>query len=604
MDINIQRKNLPQFPGVYIYYNKDSKVIYVGKAKNIKKRVNSYFTKNHPDLKTKLLVNEIKRIEYIVTNSELEALLLENRLIKKYKPKYNILLKDGKSYPYICIKKEPFPRVFYTRKKLKDGSFYFGPYPNVQAMHSIMKFIRENYFIRTCSYNLTPKNIAAGKFRPCLEYHIKKCKAPCVGKFSEKEYLKQIDEIKKILLGDLDTVINFLKKEIKNAVEKLEFEKAHSYKMRIKELQMYKQKITINAEEPINAELIAYTEEDKWGVINYMRIRNGLLVGSKNFFFPNKYEVTPDEILINVLRELIEEYDNDLSKIFYTNIKPTEELREWFPDIDFREPDEAVQETFYLCQKNAEAFLIEKKNSLKLSRTQEYYETLLEQLKKELNLSSVPRHIECFDNSHIQGNNPVSSCVVFIDGKPKRSMYRVYKHEEVPAKPDDYAYMERVIYKRYSKFKEQNRKMPDLIILDGGKGQLSVAVKILKELGVYDKTNVISIAKRYEEIFKAGESTPHYLGKTSDTLLFIQKIRNEAHKTAVEYHRKRRKKATLRTSLQEIKGLGEKTIEKLFVHYKSIDAIKNADIQDLEKVIGKHRAKILYSELRKQKAEK
>ncbi len=595
----LQRKALPESPGVYKFLNVQHKIIYIGKAKNLKKRVNSYFTKNHYDLKTKLLVGEIHKIEYIVTLSELEALLLESRLIKKHKPKYNVLLKDGKTYPYICIKKERFPRVFPTRKKIKDGSEYFGPYPNVQAMYSIVKFIRENFFIRTCSLNLSEKNIREGKFRPCLEFHIKKCKAPCIGEHSEEEYNRQIQLIRKILRGDLDIVIEFLKKEIRKAVEKMQFEQAHAYKNRIKELQMYKEKISVALPQPIDMEVLTLVRQKKLVAVNYMKIRKGLLVGSRNFFYNDKFQTAPEEILLSVLEKLHSE--EELNPEIHTNIPVQEPLSDWFAHLKFFSENDRNKEILRLSQKNAEMFLLEKKKIWEYKDASEYYRNLLQKLQKELELTRFPEHIECFDNSHIQGHLPVSSCVVFINGKPDKKAYRTYKQENPPEKPDDFFYMYSVIKRRYAKFKEQRRKMPDLIIVDGGKGQLNAAAKALRELKLLDQTELIGIAKRFEEIFKYGQARPIFIGKTSDTLAFLQKIRNEAHKTAVQYHRKRREKNTLKSSLENIKGIGKASIEKLFKELGSLQNIRNASPDTLAEIIGRYKASLLLEHFKEQK---
>ncbi len=587
----LKRKSLPTLPGIYKFLNEKRNIIYIGKAKNLKKRVNSYFTKNHYDLKTKLLVGEIKDMEYIVTQSELEALLLESRLIKKHKPKYNILLKDGKTYPYICIKKERFPRVFPTRKKLKDGSLYFGPYPNVQAMYSILKFIRENFFLRTCSLNLSSQNIASKKFRPCLEYHIKKCKAPCIGEHSEEDYNRQIEIIRQILEGDLDVVIKYLQEQIGKSVRKMQFEDAHAYKMRIREIQMYKDKISVALPRPLDMEVLTLVKENKLVGINYMKIRKGLLVGSRNFFYNDKYETAPEEILGTVLQKLREE--ENLVPVIHTNIENYEHLSEWFPDCEFIGEQDENKEIMALSQKNAEIFLSEKKKIREYKDTSEYYKNLLERLQKELELSRLPERIECFDNSHIQGHLPVSSCVVFIQGKPDKKQYRVYKHEELSGKPDDFLYMYSVIKRRYEKFKEQRRRMPDLIIVDGGKGQIGAAAKALEELKLLAQTELIGIAKRFEEIYKYGDSRPIYIGKTSEALIFLQKIRNEAHNTAVNFHRKRREKNTLQNSLEKIKGIGKSTVEKLFRELKSVENIKKASPEKLANLIGRYKASLL-----------
>lgn len=584
-DLETQRKNLPNQPGVYKYYDRDGQLLYIGKAKSLKKRVNSYFTKQHPDFKTAVLVSQVAHIEYVVTHNDLEALILENSLIKEHQPKYNIELKDGKSYPYICIKNERFPRVFSTRLRVKDGSSYYGPYPSVGTMKALLRFLHDNFLLRTCNFNLSEANIKAGKFRPCLEHHIGRCKAPCVGLQDEEAYNENIRQLRQILRGSFGKVMAELKEQLAEAVANLQFERAHYLKVRMEQIQKHRQKSTIVSEQVHNVEVFAIAMRDKLSIVNHFKMQNGTIVTTHAFDSWQKHGETEGEVLAAAIRRVAAE-DEDFHPTLLLNVLPTEEESDLAEQYTLRVPERGDERKIVeLSLKNCEVLLEEKLQLKYERRANDPQEKLLRRAMEDLRLTELPYHIECFDNSNIQGYAPVSSCVVFKNGRPAKRDYRVFQVKTVEG-PDDFATMKEAVYRRYRRLQEEQQPLPNLVLIDGGKGQLSHAMEAIDELGLRGKLPLISIAKRLEELFYPDDPVPLYIDKKSPTLRLLQNLRNEAHKTAIEYHRKKRDQKTLKTELTDIPGVGPGTAKKLLSHFKSVKAIKAASRAELESVIG------------------
>jgi len=586
-----ERNQLPNEPGCYKFYDTRGKILYIGKAKDLKKRVNSYFTKNRGhDFKTHVLVGKISRIEYVITNSEHEALLLENNLIKQHQPPYNLMLKDGKSYPYIVIKNERFPRVFHTRKKYEDGSLYFGPYPNYNGMRAILTFIRENFKVRTCSLNLDEKHIQAGKYRPCLEYHIKKCKAPCVAYQSEAEYNQDITQIKHLLRGHFSAVQHFLKEQMKAAAEDLDFERAAELKTRLDQVQQYKQKATVVSEKLHDLEVVTIASRDQTAIVNHFKVEKGTIVNTHAFTLQLKNQESPEEVLAASIRHLASE-DEGFAQVVVTNkalddAELSDELKLEVPQIGDKRKlvDLSLKNCFELLREKADVSRMDRKTPT---------ERKLEQAQKDLRLVHLPRHIECFDNSNIQGYEPVASCVVFKDAAPSKRDYRTFKIKTVVG-PDDFASMKEVVGRRYRGVLEREEPLPDLIVIDGGKGQLSHAIEALDELGLTQKIPIIGIAKCLEEIYYMNDPVPLYIDKKSSTLKLIQHLRNEAHRFAITFHRKRRDKATLKTELTDIPGIGPKLAQDLLSHFGSVKKIQAATQTEISEVVGMSKAALVY----------
>lgn len=585
------RSSLPNQPGVYQFYSATGKILYIGKAKNLKKRVNSYFTKQTRDYKTNLLVSKIRDIRYVVTNNENEALILENNLIKQHQPRYNILLKDGKSYPYIVIKNERFPRVFSTRKKIEDGSQYFGPYPSYTTMSSLLHFIRENFKVRTCHFNLTEENIRKGKFRPCLEYHIKKCKAPCVGWQTEEEYNSDIEQIRHLLKGHYGAVQKFLREEMKKAAEQLQFERAAELKYRLGQVKKRKEQATVVSEKLGELEVLTLASQDELVVVNHFKVEHGTIVNTHAFTIRQKNQESRQEIFEAVLSHLLSE-DPGFAPLLITNLElNTEELPE---GLEVQLPKIGDKRKLVeLSMKNCQELLKEKADVARLKkRKEDPMKRTLEQLQTDLRLVELPYHIECFDNSNIQGSNPVASCVVFKNGRPSKKDYRSFKIKTVLG-PDDFASMKEVVGRRYKRLRDKGEPLPDLVVIDGGKGQLSHAMEALEELGLAQKMAVVGIAKRLEEIYFKDDPVPLYIDKTSPSLRLLQNARNEAHRFAVNFHRKRHSNNTLKTSLTEVPGIGKKTAQKLLQHFGSVKGIRQATQDELAEVVGPAKAQSL-----------
>src|SRR6185312_16003940 len=594
-NLKVTLSSLPDSPGVYQYYDKDGEILYVGKAKNLKKRVSSYFQKNYDTGKLYMLVRRIDRINYIVVKTEWDALLLENSLIKKHQPRYNVMLKDDKTYPWICIKNEPYPRIFSTRKLIKDGSEYFGPYASVKVMHAMLELVRRLYPLRNCNLNLTEENIQKKKFKKCLEYHIGNCKGPCEALQTKEDYDNSIMHIRQIIKGNIQGSIRFLKEEIEKHAANLEFEKAHELKERMEILERYQSKSMVVSPTIDNVDVFSIVTDEKCGYINYLKVMNGAIVQSHTIELNKKLDETPEELLLLGIAELRLRFESHSPEI----IIPFETEAE-VPDKTFFVPKKGNKKRLLkLSENNIRYYIKEKEMQESLKSPKTRIETLLEQMKKDLRMKELPSHIECFDNSNIQGAFPVAAMTVFKDGKPSKRDYRHFNIRSVQG-PDDFASMEEVIYRRYKRLIEENNPLPQLIVIDGGKGQLSSAMESLTKLGLENKVSVIGIAKRLEEIYFPGDSIPLYLDKRSPTLKVIQQIRDEAHRFGITHHRKRRSKGAIRSSLTEIKGIGEKTTQKLLSHFGSLERIRKASSEEVANLVGEKNALLLKEFLTKE----
>ncbi|MDO9186502.1 MAG: excinuclease ABC subunit UvrC [Bacteroidia bacterium] len=582
-------RTLPDNPGVYQYYDAEGKIIYVGKAKNLKKRVLSYFKDQHDSGKTMVLVKKIVDIKYIIVDTEIDALLLENNLIKKYQPRYNVLLKDDKTYPWICIKKEPFPRVFTTRIVVKDGSTYFGPYASGRVMHMVLDLIKQLYKLRNCNLKLDDKSIAANKFKVCLEYHIGNCKAPCVGKETEEDYDQTISEIREIIKGNINTVSRHLKILLQQYIEKMEFENAQIIKEKIDLLEKFQSKSTVVSPTINNVDVFSIVSDEKSGYVNFLKVMNGAIIQGHTIELKKKLDESDEELLTLAIAELRDRFNSDSKEIIVPFAIDTE-----FPNIEFTIPQRGDKKHLLeLSERNVEYYKREKMKQESLVDPERHTKRILEQMKKDLHLSEEPRHIECFDNSNFQGAYPVAAMTVFKDAKPSKKDYRHFNIKTVEG-PDDFASMEEVIYRRYKRVLEENQPLPQLIVVDGGKGQLSSAIESLEKLGLRGKVGIIGIAKKLEEIYFPNDSIPMYLDKRSETLKIIQQIRDEAHRFGITHHRSKRDKGTLKTELTEIKGISTTTAQKLLSHFKSVKNIKEADEAEMVEIIGKSKAKIVF----------
>ena len=581
-------KTLPSSPGVYQYFDKEEVIIYIGKAKNLKKRVSSYFTKNQIG-KTAVLVRQIVDIKSIVVGSEIEALLLENNLIKKYQPKYNIMLKDDKTYPWICIKNERFPRIFSTRNIIKDGSHYFGPYASAKMMHTVLDLIREIYQLRNCSYNLTEKNVADQKFKVCLEYHLGNCKAPCINEQTEEDYNKSITEIKAIIKGNINSVTKHLKPLMKNYSENLQFEKAQILKEKIETLEKYQSKSVVVSPTINDVDVFSIISDEKYGYVNYLKVINGGIIQAHTIELKKKLEESDDALLQIGIAELRQRFDSNSKEVL---VPFTPELED--ENIRFSVPLRGDKKKLLeLSERNAKYYRLERgKQKANVSPTK-HSDRILDKMQKDLRMKVRPDYIECFDNSNIQGTNPVSACVVFKAAKPSKKDYRHFNIKTVEG-PDDFASMTEVIYRRYKRLLEENKPLPQLIIIDGGKGQLSASLKSIDKLGLRGKITIIGIAKKLEEIYFPGDSVPLYIDKKSESLKVIQYLRNEAHRFSITHHRNQRSKAAITSELDGIEGIGSKTAQQLLVKFKSVTRIKKADLSELENTISKKRAKIVH----------
>ena len=583
-------KTLPESPGVYRYYDDANNLLYVGKAKNLKKRVTSYFSKEHDTFRLRLMVKKIIDIKTIKVDTEMDALILENNLIKSLTPKYNIMLRDDKTYPWILIKNERFPRVFSTRQLKKDGAEYFGPFPSSTTMFILLDLIKQLYPLRTCSFDLSQENIDKHKFKACLEYSIGNCKAPCVGKQTLEDYNESILHIRKIIKGDISFAIKDLKRLMLEHAEKLEFEDAATLKKKIELLEKYQSKSVIVHPSITDTDVFAIISDEKTAYVNYFKIMNGTIIQAQTLEFKKKLDETDEEMLVFAINEIRLRY-NSLSKEIFVPFEP--ELQ--FENAKYVVPKIGDKKHLLdLCFKNVEAYKREREKQLAIIDPERHTDRIMQQMMKDLRMKEEPRRIEGFDNSNIQGEYAVSAMPVFIDGKPAKKEYRHYNVKTVVG-PDDFATMEEVIFRRYSRVIEEGLPLPQLIVIDGGKGQLGAAIMSLRKLNLMGKVTVIGIAKRLEEIYFPGDSIPMYLDKRSETLKIIQHIRDEAHRFGITHHRNKRSRETFKTELSEIKGISDKTAQKLLTELKSVKHIKEATLAELNAIIGNSKANLVYN---------
>ncbi|WP_165021156.1 MULTISPECIES: excinuclease ABC subunit UvrC [unclassified Dysgonomonas] len=582
-------QNIPEKPGCYQYFDDKGTIIYVGKAKNLKKRVSSYFTKSHDNsTKTRVLVSKIRDIKYIIVDTEEDTFLLENNLIKELQPRYNVLLKDDKTYASIVIRNEYFPRVEQTRNLVKDNSLYFGPYPSGNAIKVLLETIHKIYPIRTCSLSLTPENIASGKYKVCLEYHIKRCMGPCEGLQSLEDYHKSIEAIKGILRGDTNSVSEGIYNEMIKLSDNQNFEEAHKLKEKYMLIESFKSKSTVVSSIKYNIDVYSYDEDDNSAYINYLSVHNGAIIQAYTFEYRKRMEEAKEELLGLGILEMQNRF----------GAKAKEIVVPFYPDlilsgVEFTIPQRGDKAKLLgLSIKNVKQYKLDKLKKAETLNPEQRNTRILKNIQKDLNLKELPTHIECFDNSNIQGTNPVSACVVFKMGKPSKRDYRHFNVKTVEG-PDDFSTMREVIYRRYHRLLEEKTPLPQLIVIDGGKGQLSAACESLKALGIYGKVAIVGIAKRLEEIYYPEDSVPLYLDKNSESLKVIQYLRDEAHRFGITFHRNKRSKAQVKSELDNIKGIGDETKRILLKHFKSVKRIKMAPQAEVEAIVGVFRAKLL-----------
>lgn len=582
-EFQTKRSTIPTKPGIYRYYDNDNKLLYVGKAKNLRNRVSSYFVKNNlQSSRLRLLVKKTARIETTVVNSERDALFLENSIIKAQQPKYNVALRDDKTYPYIVIKNEEMPRIFFTRKFIDDGSEYFGPYTSVQRSRAILDFIKKIYPIRTCNLKLTQENIEAGKFKVCLEYHIDNCLGPCVGEQTKENYDRNIAQIREILKGNLSEIRQEMLDQMNAYVEKLEFEQAQEIKIKLDHIDTFAHKSLVVNPKLGNIDVITIESDEKVAFANYMKVNNGSVIQIQTVEIKKQLDESDEELLVYALYD-IQERGIRLAKeilVPFAVSLPEEKISVTVPKIGDK------KKLLMLSTKNAKMKLRDKQLKREQNKRKSKVNPILLQIKEDLRMQEIPMHIECFDNSNFQGGEPVASCVVFRNGKPFKSEYRKFNIKTVKG-PDDFASMEEVVYRRYKRLIEEDEDLPQLIIIDGGKGQLNSALKSLELLGIRNEVTIIGIAKKLEEIYFPGDKYPIHINKRSPSLRVIQQLRNEAHRFAITFHRSKRRKRTLKTELTEITGVGQKTAQKLLTHFKSIKKVKTANEDELASVIGK-----------------
>jgi len=581
-------KFIPENPGCYQFLNETGKVIYVGKAKNLKRRVSSYFNKTHDSPKTRILVRNIRKIKYIVVNSEEDTLLLENNLIKELKPRYNVLLKDDKTYPSIVVKKEYFPRVFQTRRIIKDGSRYFGPYTSVMSVRAILEMFRKVYKLRTCNLNLTPENIAAQKFKVCLEYHIKRCNGPCEGLQSLQDYNENIAEINEILKGNVGLIEKQVMERMQKFAEELKFEEAQQLKEKYLLIQTFREKSQVITNINYNIDVFNIAEDENAAYINYLHVVNGGINQAYTFEYKKKLDESKDELLCLGIIEMRQRFESKSKEIIVPFI-PDMTLN----DVTFTIPQRGdKKQLLELSEKNVKQYKLDKLKKAEMLNPEQRSTRILKTVQKDLQLKELPVQIECFDNSNIQGTNPVASCVVFKKAKPSKKDYRHFNIKTVEG-PDDYASMREIIFRRYSRALNEHQNLPQLIVIDGGKGQLNAAVNSLQKIGLYGKIAIIGIAKRLEEIYFPDDSVPLYLDKNSETLKLIQQLRDEAHRFGITFHRKKRSKAQTKSELDQIKGIGPQTKKILLAHFKSVKRIKEATPEEIIEQIGKSKGQML-----------
>jgi excinuclease ABC subunit C len=586
--------NLPEGPGIYQYLNSEGTIIYVGKAKNLKRRVYSYFSKEHEPGKTRILVSKIADIRYIVVNTEEDALLLENNLIKKYKPRYNVLLKDDKTYPSICVSNEYFPRVFKTRRIIRDGSTYYGPYSHAPSMNALLDLVKHLYPIRTCHLNLTPENIRAGKFKVCLEYHIKNCAGPCIGLMTHDEYLKNIAEVKEILKGNTQEISKSLFQKMQDLAMDLKFEEAQKVKEKYELIENYRAKSEVVSSILHNIDVFSIADDEKSAFINYLHITNGSINQAFTFEYKKRLNETTEELLSLGIIEMRERYKS-LSREIIVPFEMDIELN----NVVFTVPQRGDKKKLLeLSQMNVKQYKVDRLKQAEKLNPEQRSIRIMKKMQSDFHLKDLPMHIECFDNSNIQGAYPVASCVVFKKAKPSKKDYRHFNIKTVEG-PNDFASMEEIVYRRYKRLLEEEQPLPQLVIVDGGKGQLSSAQKIFNELNLTGRVTLIGIAKKLEEIFFPGDPYPLYLDKNSESLKVIQHLRDEAHRFGITFHRNKRSKGQTTSALDEIKGIGEKTKTALLKEFKSVKRIQEASIEELSAIVGEAKAKNIQDNLSK-----
>lgn len=585
---------LPDKPGVYQYYDADGQILYVGKAKKLKKRVSSYFNKNHDVAKLRILVSKIADIKTIVVEREEDALFLENNLIKKLQPRYNVMLKDDKTFPWICIKNETFPRVFSTRNVIKDGSVYFGPYTSVKMVRAMLEFIHKTYKIRTCHLALNTKDISEGRFKICLEHHIGNCKGPCEGLQSETEYVKNIEQITHILKGNIKEVIDSFEKEMKKLAEEYLFEEAEEIKQKLQLMRNYQSKTTIVNPTIHNVDVFSIYNAEKAAYVNFLKVSNGSIIQSHTVEIKKRLNENPEKLLAYAITDIRE-------KVHSTSTEILVSIDIDYPIGKITVPQRGDKKKLIdLSERNAKYFALTRQKQYDKANPAERQDRLLETMQKDLRLKEPPVYIEGFDNSNIQGTNPVAACVVFRNGKPAKRDYRKFNVKTVIG-PDDFASMREIIYRRYSRLLNENEPLPQLIVIDGGKGQLHAALESLEELGLRGKIAIVGIAKRLEEIYFADDPVPLYLDKNSQTLKVIQHIRNESHRFGINFHRDKRSQNFTNSTLDAIPGIGPKTIGKLYEKFKTISRIKNAEITEIAEITGKSKAEVILSFFKNEK---
>ena len=587
--LEIQVKTLPNEPGVYQYFDKNEVIIYIGKAKNLKKRVSSYFSKTHENGKTKVLVTKIVSIKHIVVETETDALLLENNLIKKHKPRYNILLKDDKTYPWICIKKERFPRIFMTRRVIKDGSEYFGPYTSIKTVRILLDLIKELYPLRTCTYDLSHQNINEGKYKVCLEYHLKNCKGACENLETESHYNNSIKAIRNIIKGNFKEGLEKFQEMMLVCAEKMEFEEAQKIKEKLSLLGNYQSKSTIINPAINNVDVFSIISDETHGYANFLKISNGAIIQSHTTEIKKKLAETDTELLAHFIVEIRQRFNSISPEIYVPfNVDLGEIVKVTIPKLGDK------KRIVELSERNAKYYRQEQFKQTQIVDPERHVKRIMAQMKKDLRLHVEPRHIECFDNSNIQGTHPVAACVVFRDGKPSKKEYRHYNIKTVVG-PDDFGSMEEVVFRRYKRLLEEEQTLPQLIIVDGGKGQLSSGLKALEDLGLRGKIAIIGIAKRLEEIYYPDDPIPLYLDKKSETLKITQYLRNEAHRFGITFHRNKRSKSAIKSELEQIPDVGVQTITTLLRKFKSAKRVKEASLEELKSEIGHARAVKVHS---------
>ena len=583
---------LPLEPGVYQFLDRDGKVIYVGKAKSLRKRVSSYFVKNKDhSAKVKVLVRQVCAIKHIVVGSEQDALLLENSLIKSLQPRYNILLKDDKTYPWIVLRKENFPRVESTRQVRHDGSQYFGPYGSISMQRSILEFIREVIPLRTCKLNLAPQNIAKGKYGVCLQYHLGNCKAPCVGHQSEEEYADLLTMVKDVLKGDLRPVRRYLEESMQQAAAELKFELAQRFKQRLDALENYQSRSVIVSAKIVDCDIFSLLEDDDVAYCNFIRLRRGSIVALHTVRLTTGVDATAEEMLSTAIQYIVENISHDLSREVIVPFIPSAAIL--FDGVTFTVPKRGEKaDLLEFSLKSARIYRAEQMKNLEIKNPERHTERLMNAMQRELHLDHQPRHIECFDNSNLQGTNPVASCVVFRDGKPSRKEYRHFNVKTVVG-ADDFASMREIVYRRYSRLLEEGAELPDLIIVDGGKGQLSSAYEVLCGLGIEHRVPIVGLAKRIEEIFFPGDPMPYYLSRTGEPLKVVCHIRDEAHRFGITFHRQKRSKVFINSELEQIEGIGAKSLNALLKRFKTVSNVRSAKVEELAEVVGLKRAQAI-----------